>query len=356
MISPLFALVILTLCSVAHSQYNPQTYPDPRVDPAACKILFPGQVCDPSEILTPEQRAQINERILRLQQITSNIRNTSPPCVGSQNSNLYIIVALIDKLGTVPFESVSVEKFTNLLRSRYQNYQDIGICDTMVLIVNSRVDRQVFTVAGRDAKLSREVLQSAFHRNLVHFRSGNYAMGLESMVEQIVSAYTSAHIVQVPVIHNPLESVVQIPSAPVSSSVGQFAAVHGVRQKVDMKPVEKLNIEDVPEDDRVWVEIMTKAIGRCGNDPNKITSNIRAVVEEAMALSLKLISDNRYNRIEEQSQDVNSGPQSVARGKAWQASQNEWINELYSKYERKLSRGSNQCPEVTDSSALSRVI
>ncbi|KAI6172161.1 Protein of unknown function DUF477 domain containing protein [Aphelenchoides besseyi] len=343
MISLLFALVILTLCSVAHSQYNPQTYPDPRIDPAACKILFPGQ----------------------LQQITSNIRNTSPPCVGSQNSNLYIIVALIDKLGTVPFESVSVEKFTNLLRSRYQNYQDIGICDTMVLIVNSRVDRQVFTVAGRDAKLSREVLQSAFHRNLVHFR--NYAMGLESMVEQIVSAYTSAHIVQVPVIHNPLErykqliqeyilfcSVIQIPSAPVSSSVGQFAAVHGVRQKVDMKPVEKLNIEDVPEEDRVWVEIMTKAIGRCGNDPNKITSNIRAVVEEAMALSLKLISDNRYNRIEEQSQDVNSGPQSVARGKAWQTAQNEWINELYSKYERKLSRGSNQCPEVADSSALSR--
>lgn len=78
----------------------------------------------------------------------------------------------------------------------------------MVLLVNSRADRQVFTVAGRDAKLTREVLQSAFHRNLVHFRSQNYAMGLEGMIEQIVSAYNSAHIVQVPQvphIHTPTE-------------------------------------------------------------------------------------------------------------------------------------------------------
>ena len=68
----------------------------------------------------------------------------------------------------------------------------------MVLIVNSRSDRQVFTVAGRDAKLSRDVLQTAFQRNLVHFRSSNYAMGLEGMIENIVSAYNSAHILQVP--------------------------------------------------------------------------------------------------------------------------------------------------------------
>lgn len=68
----------------------------------------------------------------------------------------------------------------------------------MVLITNSRMDRQVFTVAGRDAKLSREVLQNSFHKNVGHFRGGNYALGLEGMIEYIVSAYSSAHIVQVP--------------------------------------------------------------------------------------------------------------------------------------------------------------
>lgn len=168
-------------------------------------MIFPGQVCDPSEILSAEQRAQLNDKIQRLQQITANIRNTSPPCIGSQQSNLFIMVALMERLGTLPFESADVQKFTNLLRSKYQNYPDIGLCDTMVLIVNSRADRQVFTVAGRDAKLTREVLQSAFHRNLVHFRSGNFAMGLEGMVEQIVSAYSSAQIVQVPHIQTPTE-------------------------------------------------------------------------------------------------------------------------------------------------------
>lgn len=111
---------------ITNAQFNPQTYPDPRIDPAGCHIIFPGQICDPSDILTAEQRTQLNEKILRLQQITSNIRNTSPPCIGSQQSNLFIMVALMERLGTLPFESSDVQKFTNLLRSKYQNYPDVG--------------------------------------------------------------------------------------------------------------------------------------------------------------------------------------------------------------------------------------
>ena len=72
------------------------------------------------------------------------------------------------------------------------------MCDTMVLIVNSRLDRQVFTVAGRDARLSRDVLQTAFQRNIAHFRAGSYITGLEGMIKYIASAYNSAHIMQVP--------------------------------------------------------------------------------------------------------------------------------------------------------------
>lgn len=61
--------------------------------------------------------------IIQLQAITANIRNTAPACTSGQNSNLYIIVGLIEKMGSQPYENVSIERFTNLLRSKYQNYQ-----------------------------------------------------------------------------------------------------------------------------------------------------------------------------------------------------------------------------------------
>uniref|UniRef100_A0A915CSS5 Uncharacterized protein n=1 Tax=Ditylenchus dipsaci TaxID=166011 RepID=A0A915CSS5_9BILA len=89
-------------------------------------------------------------------------------------------------------------------------------------------------------KLSREVLQTAFHRNVAHFRSGNYALGLEGMVEFIVSSYGTAHIVQVPSLGltQGIEGAnsIQLPPSnlPSSSSVGQFIA-HGVRQKPEQK-------------------------------------------------------------------------------------------------------------------------
>jgi hypothetical protein len=91
-------LLFYSILHTTNGQYNPQTYPDPRIDPASCKVLFPSQVCDPSEILNPDQRAQLNEKIQRLQQITANIRNTSPPCVGSQQSNLYVMIALMVRI------------------------------------------------------------------------------------------------------------------------------------------------------------------------------------------------------------------------------------------------------------------
>lgn len=100
-------------------------------------MVFPSQVCDPSEILSPEQRSQLNEKIQRLQQITANIRNTSPPCVGSQQSNIYIMIALMERLGTLPFESADVQKFTNLLRSKYQNYPDVGVHLIFIWVLHS---------------------------------------------------------------------------------------------------------------------------------------------------------------------------------------------------------------------------
>lgn len=157
--------------------------------------------------------------------------------------------------------------------------KDVSLCDTMVLIVNSRTDRQVFTVAGRDAKLSREVLQTAFHRNVGHFRSGNYALGLHGMIEYIVSAYGSAHIVQVPspTTADGADSGALLGSTN-SAGSGQFVATaQGVRQQSKM--AERFNIESVPEDDRIWVQILLKASSLCGYDTKMMARNVRAVVE-----------------------------------------------------------------------------
>lgn len=66
---------------------------------------------------------------------------------------------------------------------------------------------------------------------------------------------------------------------------------------------------------QVWVNIMQQAMVRCNGDVNNLPTHVRAVVEgsnaeefkriwwfflEAMAISLKLIQDSRYNSIEEQ--------------------------------------------------------
>uniref|UniRef100_A0AC35G3W6 Uncharacterized protein n=1 Tax=Panagrolaimus sp. PS1159 TaxID=55785 RepID=A0AC35G3W6_9BILA len=306
-------------------------------------------------ILNDVERRKLNEKIQQLATVTAQIRNTSPQCLGSPNQNLQIIVALLEKIGVNPLDPVDIERFTNSLRLKYLNFQELN-CDTLVLIVNSRRDRQVFTVAGRDAKLSRDVLQTAFHRNIGHFRQGHYVLGLEGMVEYIVSSYTSTHIVQVP-----SPEVL----GPTNSGIENTTFVaHGVRQKPEQKiSPEKFDYTGIAEDDKVWVDLMIRAGGRCGYDPTKMTENIRAIVEEAicgydptkmteniraiveeaMSISLKLISDTRYNKIEEISQDVNSG--AGAREKAWADAKTSFIDSLYTQYKDKLPRKVSQCPK-----------
>lgn len=63
-----------------------------------------------------------------------------------------------------------------------------------------------------------------------------------------------------------------------------------------------------------------------------------------MALSLKLISDLRYNKIEEIAQDVSSGAN--ARDKAWRNAKTEFIDALYEKYGTIFPRKVSQCPEL----------
>ncbi|VDN39708.1 unnamed protein product [Gongylonema pulchrum] len=145
---------ILVLAVLSSAQFTSQTYPDPRVDPFSCKTPTTGPVCDPSELLTFDEKKALAGRINQL----------------FPGKSLDIIVDVIDKIGTVPTAPVDIEKFANNLKSRYQHFQDVSLCDVMVLIVNSKSDRQVFTVAGKDTKLTKEVLKAAFEQNINHFR------------------------------------------------------------------------------------------------------------------------------------------------------------------------------------------
>lgn len=69
-----------------------------------------------------------------------------------------------------------------------------------------------------------------------------------------------------------------------------------------------------------------------------------------MTISLKLLADTRYNKIEEEAQDFSAGM--GAREKAWQNAGNSFINDLISKYVSQLSRQEDQCPEIADEKPL----
>jgi hypothetical protein len=114
-----------------------------------------------------------------------------------------------------------------------------------------------------------------------------------------------------------------------------------VRQKPEVKGIapEKFNLSEVSEEDRLWVQLMQKATHQCGYDAERISDHVRAVVEEAMAFSLKMIADPRYNKLEEESQDPGIG-----RDKAWAKAKSSFIDGIYEKWGPKLPRRANMCP------------
>ncbi|CAI4221746.1 unnamed protein product [Auanema sp. JU1783] len=340
-------MIIILVIFFVHStfgQFTSQTYPDPRLDPLSCRLALPSPVCDPSAVVTDEERANLINKVNQLQSVTRGIRNTSPACVLQPEKNMEIIIAIVDKIGNIPGAPVDIEKFANNLKRRYQNFQDISVCDTTILIVNSRQDRQVFTVAGRDARISKETLKNAFERNIAHFKTGRYALGLEGMIEVIVAAYTNAHIVQIPSQENfrPESNFV-----PITSEPQPFRAA-GIPNSVQPAKKNFEISEQIDEKDQVWVTIMQQALARCGQDTTNLSKHVKAVVEEAMSISLKLISDTRYNSIEEEV-ETNKDVLGI-RDRAWETAKTEFILPLFNRYKNTiLNNSNNQCPSSASS-------
>jgi hypothetical protein len=58
-----FIFFLSVCCCLITAQFTISSYPDPRTDPIGCRIILPGFVCDPNEILTPEDRQSLNDKI-----------------------------------------------------------------------------------------------------------------------------------------------------------------------------------------------------------------------------------------------------------------------------------------------------
>ncbi|VDN01966.1 unnamed protein product, partial [Thelazia callipaeda] len=290
----IFILIAILFLASKYFVFTSQTYPDPRIDAYSCRVATVGAVCDPAELIVPKEREALAARIKQLMSYAATVPNTSPACQLLPDKSLDIIVGVIDKIGTVPIAPVDIEKFTNNLKSRYQHYQDASLCDTMVLIVNSKSDRQVFTVAGKDTKLTKEILKSAFEQNINYFRANNFAAGLQGIAEFVTKSYRDAHL-----------------------------------PRIDTR----LPVPIFPE----------RPIKKCGKNPPQLVHYVQAVVEEAMSFSLRLISDQRYSTIEEDAQGMKDDPD--GRVRAWNKAKVNFIDQLYQKYYRTIrSKAGHKCP------------
>ncbi|GMT13701.1 hypothetical protein PFISCL1PPCAC_4998, partial [Pristionchus fissidentatus] len=239
-------------------------------------------------------------------------------------------------------------------KRKYQNFQDVGMCDTSVLIVNSRQDRQVFTVAGRDAKINKATLRQAFERNVLHFKDGRYALGLEGMIEVIVAAYGNAHIVQTPA-GDQFNGFDGSAGAGTHNSITQRAAgLPSVHTTDSRQLIVEREIVEVDEPDKVWVQIMQLALARCGDNKQLFAGSVRAVVEEAMQISLALISDTRYNSIEE---EVDKHKDILGiREQAWNSAANSFLHPMYEKYAGNLASSPvKSCPNPNVLQKLRRI-
>uniref|UniRef100_A0A0N5AEN5 DUF4476 domain-containing protein n=1 Tax=Syphacia muris TaxID=451379 RepID=A0A0N5AEN5_9BILA len=288
MFNRIFATVVaISWPTLLLAQYLIQTYPDPRTNHSSCAISSPGHLCDPKRLLK-----EVN-----------SIQNKSPACLRSRDSKLEILVAVVEKVAGNPPNSEKIEKFTNSLKTRYQNHKTLSECDNLILIVNSKKDRQVYTVAGRDVMLTKDVLKNAFVENIQSFK------------------------------------VLRDGSNPDFPQL----SVNGVetREKIDFSKSEKVPAKTA---------LLTKsqensiAVARCDVEDDQIGSYVQAVVEDAMSLSLRLIKDARFTQIEESIQNVVK----IENGKnrVWQEASEAFIEDLYKKYATyiKAESVSSRCP------------
>ena len=60
---------------------------------------------------------------------------------------------------------------------------------------------------------------------------------------------------------------------------------HGVRQKPEQKIApEKFDFSGIPEDDKIWVDLMIRAGGRCGYDSSKMADDKKSVRKKKLLI------------------------------------------------------------------------
>uniref|UniRef100_A0A914VI82 TPM domain-containing protein n=1 Tax=Plectus sambesii TaxID=2011161 RepID=A0A914VI82_9BILA len=191
----------LLLCgSVVFAQSDPtksgwttKDYPDPRIDFAKCGSNSPGFLCDPDGLLREEDRIALKGHVEDVERQSKKVFNKSQFCSTGAPDGLQFFIVLMNKMDGSTVGQTETKLFAQEIKAKYDIFKDVNTCDTTVVIVSSKNDGQLYTVAGRDAQLPGSDLENAFNQNTDHFAKGNFAAGLKNMITQLEAAYEVAH-------------------------------------------------------------------------------------------------------------------------------------------------------------------
>lgn len=159
---------------------NWEDTPNPQKQHEDCGRRLPSHVCDPDGILKPGDADKLDHFIGRIKNDTSCFCSQ---CYEGRPGGITMSVAMVKRVYRHYHEEVSqsVANFASHLRKSW----NLGMCDDDVLIVISTEDRQSYIESGKTVAtaISREETDRIFMENKLHFETGSYYQGLESIIE-----------------------------------------------------------------------------------------------------------------------------------------------------------------------------
>ncbi|KAH9425617.1 hypothetical protein DERP_004831 [Dermatophagoides pteronyssinus] len=165
-------------------QYKPEEYPSLMTNPKLCSGSFrnpPTSVCDPDNIIKPEDAKKLDELINEKQNQTACL---CPPCPQKNPNGLLIKIALVRAINLSPNQSIekSVEQFAERTRLKWNLaktcHHDVLIFLAYNKIVISMGSKAENVIGTKEAKSIIENTEKHFSRNYVY-------EGLESIVSSL---------------------------------------------------------------------------------------------------------------------------------------------------------------------------
>ncbi|KAL3883767.1 hypothetical protein ACJMK2_029999 [Sinanodonta woodiana] len=174
------------------NQWTYNNYPNPFVNPEACRRPDSSFICDPNEILLPRQADQVNIVLKKI------FNDTDVPCyddTGIKKSGYVVMIALMNKINRTFSSSYTDNTKAIHAEAAWFSYY-LGetwhrdTCDENVVILYSKEDSVFYTSTQSLArkKLSDDTIALVSLRNGHYFRSGNRDRILRGLLK-VAEAY-----------------------------------------------------------------------------------------------------------------------------------------------------------------------